>query len=142
MQTDATTSNIVGSCSSRYWMFLAVVCKRTQLLAPLLGVVPADVRCFWQWCENGCNNFGISSPSWARKLAIFVRRGNVVYPLRVFLFSSASVLDGVISCSSLSKSTSCPAIISRTKIAHIHVARYTSPWRLHVKRVRSPNNVE
>ena len=73
VQTDATTSNIVGSCSGGYWMFLAVVCKRTQLLPPLLGVVPADVRCCWQWCENGCNNFGISSPSWARKLAIFVR---------------------------------------------------------------------
>jgi len=79
-------------------------------------------------------------------LCEYQRRGNVVYPLRVFPFSSASVLGGVISCSILSKSTSCSAIISRTKIAHIHVAycdaRYASPLRLYVKRVRSPNNFE
>ena len=75
-------------------------------------------------------------------LCEYQRRGNVVYPMRVFPFSSASVLGGVISSSSLSKSTSCSAIISRTKIAHIHVGRYASPWRLYVKRVRSPNSVE
>ena len=57
MQTDATTSNIVGSCSGRYWMSLAVVCKRTQLLPTLLGVVPADIGCFCQWCVNGRNYF-------------------------------------------------------------------------------------
>ena len=70
--------------SGRCWMLLAVVYKRMQQLPTLLvkylvrqmldvvgsgvqtdattpnivGQVlgPADVRCCWQWCANGCNN--------------------------------------------------------------------------------------
>ena len=50
------------------------MCKRTQQLPTLLGVVaPADVGCCWQWCANGCKNFASSRPSRPHKLTVFAR---------------------------------------------------------------------
>ena len=72
------------------------------------------------WSANGCNNFAISRPGWARKLTIL--RANTSdrdLSSKVFPFSLVSVLVllllffgcVIISCSISSRSTSCSAFI-------------------------------